>query len=318
MDIGDILEHNRQINVKRLEDKKVAKDIIVTLYQCPYVLFNWNDIQEQEINKIKEYINIYFNPELISENINTPESLLTWTKDTYLEIFENLDNRYILDGFEFYILNFNSIDDVIADINEKEDNIEYISNRPEKVLRHFRLILYNNKHNDFCKDLNNLNFITQKFFNKVTNNSLKSDDKITVITDKIPNNYVVALKGLTLEDIINKANDENLYVEDKYYSSVEELNASIDNITDKFNELISDYINMIQQNSNVNNTELNIKNYIKGFKDKEIYNVYILTNNNMYNSGYNNIPKTIDIPEENIIYSEKDKDKIIDILLNEQ
>ena len=109
MDIGDILEHNRQINVKRLEDKKVAKDIIVTLYQCPYVLFNWNDIQEQEINKIKEYINIYFNPELISENINTPESLLTWTKDTYLEIFENLDNRYILDGFEFYILNFNSI-----------------------------------------------------------------------------------------------------------------------------------------------------------------------------------------------------------------
>lgn len=318
MDIGDILEHNRQINVKRLEDKKVAKDIIVTLYQCPYVLFNWNDIQEQEINKIKEYINIYFNPELISENINTPESLLTWTKDTYLEIFENLDNRYILDGFEFYILNFNSIDDVIADINEKEDNIEYISNRPEKVLRHFRLILYNNKHNDFCKDLNNLNFITQKFFNKVTNNSLKSDDKITVITDKIPNNYVVALKGLTLEDIINKANDENLYVEDKYYSSVEELNASIDNITDKFNELISDYINMIQQNSNINNTELNIKNYIKGFKDKEIYNVYILTNNNMYNSGYNNIPKTIDIPEENIIYSEKDKDKIIDILLNEQ
>lgn len=331
MDIGDILEHNRQINIKRLEDKETARKIILALYQCPYIKFQWSFVQEIGINEIKRYTNIYFNPKLEQEidftrndsieiNIEPNEYLLTWTKDTYLEIFENLDNRYILEGIEFYISNFNNIDDIIADINKKEDNVKYIANRPEKVLRHFRLILCNNKLDSFNKKIIDLKFITQKFFNKVMNNSLSNDDKITVITDEIPNSYVVALKGLTLEDIISKANDENIYVENKYYSSVEELNTNIDNITDKFNELILDHISIIPEETQraYNNTDQIIKTYFQNFKEENIYNVYILTNNNIYNSGFNNIPKVIDIPEENIIYSEKDKDKIINMMLNEQ
>jgi len=321
MDIKDILEHNRQINVKRLEDKEIAREIIITLSKCTFILFSWKYLQDNGINGIKNYSNIYFNPELLQENYNETikanEYLVNWTKDNYLEIFENLDNRYILEGFEFYISNFDSLEDVINDINKKEDNIKF-ANRPEKVLRHFRIILCNNKHNNFDKNFVNLTNTTQKFFNKATNDSLKNTDKITVITDELPNNYIIALKGFTLEDIINKANDDNI-IENKYYSSVEELNASIDNITDKFNELILDYINLTPEGSEIiNATETTIKSYIEKFKNEEIYNVYILTNNDMYNSELTNIPKILEIPEENIIYSEKDKNKIINMILNEQ
>lgn len=321
MDIKDILEHNRQINVKRLEDKEIAREIIIALSKCTFILFSWKYLQDNGINGIKNYSNIYFNPELLQENYNETikanEYLVNWTKDNYLEIFENLDNRYILEGFEFYISNFDSLEDVINDINKKEDNIKF-ANRPEKVLRHFRIILCNNKHNNFDKNFVNLTNITQKFFNKATNDSLKNTDKITVITDELPNSYIIALKGFTLEDIINKANDDNI-IENKYYSSVEELNASIDNITDKFNELILDYINLMPEGSEIiNATETTIKSYIEKFKNEEIYNVYILTNNDMYNSELTNIPKILEIPEENIIYSEKDKNKIINMILNEQ
>lgn len=298
MNIYDILKYNKQINDERLKYKDLAYNILSLLINT--VNLDINDIHTTYLEDENAALDVV--KQRILDYLNIYENIFDWDLTSYLEIFEN---TYLKTGIIFYIRNFNNNEDLIEDKNKLEDNKKYIADRPEKVLRHFNLILINNSDNVNDRSILQLKNIIRDFFKS---KNIKDDKNVTYISDSIPNDidnenqHIYKLTGSELNKIIEDSS--NMYLEDQYYSSVEELNLNIDNIVNKFNELILNYCNSDKLEE--------IHEDINKIYNNKLNKLYIISVDNERNP----LTAPIDIPFENHIFSEMDKEKILEYTNN--
>ena len=235
------------------------------------------------------------------ESNNEKHNIVDWNSDTYLEIFEDI---YLIEGLLFYIHKYSDDEELILEFDKEQNDEEYKKSAPEKILRYFGIVYINNVNHKFNNKLSNLKNITKRFF---INSKVNENKLVTAISNKIYNNNsgyrLHKLNGLTLDEIIQQANDRIHINDDRYFSSTEELYNDFDKIIYEFNKLVTSYINK--------NKLSEIFQDIDYTKLGSLDEVYIIGSNKL---DINNIPKTINIPEENYIFSDIEKDKIIEYI----